>query len=65
MGNWSSFWTSVNPNEYSGLNTYAIKSNTEKHLFLDDDQIMKINFLGRCYTLDLANRKLGIVFIVL
>ncbi|XP_023331635.1 uncharacterized protein LOC111703803 [Eurytemora carolleeae] len=30
MGNWSSFWTSVNPNEYS----------------------------GRCYTLDLANRKL-------
>ena len=37
MGNWSSFWTSVNPNEYSGLKIYGIKSNTEKHLFLDDD----------------------------
>ena len=29
MGNWSSFWTSVNPNEYSGLKIDAIKSNTE------------------------------------
>ena len=65
MGNWSSFWTSVNPNEYSGLKIDANKSNTEKHPFSDDDKIMKIHCLGRCYTLDLANRTLGIVFIEL